>query len=65
MVAAVAVRLAGSHQRHHCDDAAGLDVNAVIVPILAKKNVIVIMCKGRGKLAQGVAASEAVRLAKK
>ena len=48
---------AGGHQRHHRDDAAGLDVDAVVVPVLAEENVIIVMCKSRGKLAESVPAS--------
>ena len=47
----------GRHQRHHRDDAAGLDIDAVIVPVLTEQDIIVIMCKCRGKLAKSVPAS--------
>ena len=42
------------HQRHHRDDAAGLDVDGVIVPVLAKENIVVIMGESRGKGAQSI-----------
>ena len=48
---------AGSHQRGHGDDAAGFDVEAVVVPVLTEENIVVVVGEGRGKGAEGVAAS--------
>ena len=48
---------AGRHQRNHGEDAAGLQVDGVIVPVLAKENVVVVVSKCRCECAQRIAAS--------
>ena len=51
------IRHAGGHQGHHGEDAAGLDVDAVVVSVLAEENIIVVMRKGRSKCAKSIPAS--------
>lgn len=44
------VRDAGSHQSNNRDNASRLDVDILIVPVFAEKNVVIIMGKFRANL---------------
>ena len=44
------------HERDDRDDAARLYVDILIVPVLAEENIVIVMCKLRGELAECISA---------
>jgi len=53
MIAQRGIRHAGGHQRHHRDDAPGLQVDIRVVPVLPEQNIVVEMGEVGSEISPG------------